>query len=90
MIANMLVQHLHSTTTLHMEEARYMVKYIKGCKFLGIMFTMQQSNDISAFLNFPLPPNKLYALTDANWGSQDASEPDLSSSPEHLDIFKLQ
>ena len=48
---------------------------------------MQQSNYISAFLNFPLPPNKLCAITDANWGPQDPSEPDLSSPPKHLDIF---
>ena len=86
----MLAQHLNYATPAHVEAARYMVNYIKGCKSLGIKFTMQQSNDISAFLNYPLPPNKLCALTDDNWGSQDASDPDPSSPPKHLDLFKLQ
>ena len=72
-MTNMLAQHLNSATPLQVESACYMVKYIKGYKSLGIMFTTQQSNDISAFLNSPLPPNKLCALTNANWGSQNAS-----------------
>ena len=51
-------------------------------------FFFQQSNYISAFLNFPLPPNKLFALTYAYWGTQDALEPDLSRPLEHLGLFK--
>ena len=82
-ITNMLAQHLHYATPLYVEAARYVVNYIKGYKSLGIMFTTQQSNDISAFLNFHFSPNKFCVLTDANWGSQDALEPDTSIPPEH-------
>ena len=88
MIKYMLAQNLHSATTSHVAAERSGVKDLKGCKSLGITFTTQQSNDISAFLNFPLPPNKLCALTDVNWGPQDASDPDPSSPPERLDLFK--
>ena len=86
----MLAQHLHSATPSHLAAARYMVKYLKVCKPLGITSETQKSNDISAFLNHPLPPNKLCALTDAKWGTQYASENDPSIPPKHLDLFKSQ
>ena len=73
-----------------MTAACYVVKYIKGCKSVGITSITQQSNYISDFLNFPLPPRKLCALTNANWVTQGASEPDPSSPPKHLDLFKSQ
>ena len=52
------------------------------------MFTMQQSNDFSVFFNSPLTHKKLCALTDDNWGPQDASYTNPYSPHKHLDIFK--
>ena len=72
-ITNMLAQHLNSATPLHVAAAHEVVKYLKGYKYLGITFTTQKSNDISAFFNFPLPPNKLSEIANANWGPQNAS-----------------
>ena len=84
----MLAHHLHSANPSHVAAARYVVKYLKGYKFLVITLTTKQSNDISAFLNFPFLPNKLCALADTKWGPQDASDTDPSSPPEQLDLFK--
>ena len=42
MITNMLAQYIHSATPSHVAAARYVEKYLKGCKSLGITFTTQQ------------------------------------------------
>ena len=39
-ITNMLAQHLNSATPSHVAAVCYVVNYIKGCKSLGIKFTM--------------------------------------------------
>ena len=44
---------------------------MKGTLDRGITFTSKHNSNLEAFLQFPLNPNALLPLTDANWGSQD-------------------
>ena len=39
-------------------------------------------------MQFPLDPNKIQCLTDANWGPQDQSVPNSNDEPIYLDLFK--
>ena len=49
-IANLLEQHIKFATPSNVPWSHYVVKYLKGCKFLGITLRAQQSNDISSLL----------------------------------------
>ena len=53
---------------------------------MGIEFSPLPNPNTEAYVPFPLGA-KPVALTDANWGSQDQSHPDLNN-PEQLDLFK--
>ena len=39
-------------------------------------FSSTKNTKLEAYLNFPIQHNKLFPLTDANWGPQDQSVPD--------------
>lgn len=54
-----------------------------GSKTLGIYFTSAKRSTMEAFLHFPLS-TQLLAMSDANWGPQDAS---LSSTQQDLPLF---
>jgi hypothetical protein len=57
-----------------MEAARYATKYLAHTKTLGIYFTSQRCSQLVSFLHFPIAPQQLLAMSDANWGPQDATQ----------------
>lgn len=80
---SLLAQHQSHPSPGHMELARYVAQYLVHTKTLGIYFTSRRRSIVESFLHFPLPPNVL-AMSDANWGPQDASLP---SHPVDLPLF---
>lgn len=69
------------------KQAKRVVKYLKGTKQKGILFTSKDRKKLTSFVKFPMDPNQIVALCDANWGPQDQSKPN-PSKPQELDIFK--
>jgi hypothetical protein len=86
-IVSMLAQHQSNPSTGHMESAQYAAKYLAHTKHLGIYFISCKRPIIESFLHFPLNPSNLLAMTDANWGPQDATQTKLCSE---LPLFVSQ
>ena len=70
-IVSMLAQHQSNPSYGHIRAAKHAIRYILGTKDRGITFSSKVNKNIQAFLNFPITPNTLLPLTDANWGGQD-------------------
>jgi hypothetical protein len=89
MITNILAHYLHSAALSHVAAAKYIIKYLKGCKYLGIKFSTKENAKLSTFLNF-LIMESITATIDANWGLQNASIPKPSNPQQSLDLFKCE
>ena len=89
-ITNMLAQYQHKATYGHIEAAKYALKYLKGTKQLGICFSSQHNQAMESYVKFPILPDKITALCDANWGPQDQSTVPQHSIPAELETFKSQ
>ena len=87
-ITNMLAKYMSNPSKGHIEQAKRVVKYLKGTKQKGILFTSKDRDKLTSYVKFPIDPNQVVALCDANWGPQDQSKPDASKPPVELDIFK--
>ena len=74
-ITNLLAKYTANPSKGHIEAARRVIKYLKGTKTHGILFSQTNNSNISSFLKFPLPQTKITSLSDANWGPQDQSKP---------------
>jgi hypothetical protein len=82
-VVSLLAQHQNNPSYGHLEAAFYAAKYLAGTKTLGIYFTSAKRSTMEAFLHFPLSA-RLLAMSDANWGPQDASRP---TSSTQLPLF---
>jgi len=89
-ITNILTKHQAYPTQRHIDAVKYVIKYLKGTKNLGIQLdrNSDDSTNIQSFLNFPVNSSKIKALTDANWGLQDQSVPKPNATPQHLGLYK--
>jgi hypothetical protein len=87
-ISNMLAKYTAHPSKGHLAHAKYVIKYLKGTKSKGILFTTQPSTDIESFVKFPLPSSQITSLCDANWGPQDQSRPNPSKPLPEFDLFK--
>ena len=87
-ITNIISQYNTKCSPGHIESAKYAIRYLKSTPTLGIKFSSRAQADIESFVQFPLDPKKLHALTDANWGPQDQSVPKPDDPPILLDLFK--
>jgi len=69
-ITNILAKHQIRPSKKHIAAAKYVIKYLKGTKELGLTFSSEsQPNDrIDGFLNFPINTPSVGVLTDVNWG----------------------
>jgi len=85
-VVSLLAQHQQNPSYGHLEAAHYAAKYLAGTKTLGIYFTSAKRHTMEAFLHFPLSP-KILAMSDANWGPQDASRT-VSNTPLPLFVSR--
>ena len=85
-ITNVLSKCTHKATKGHLDACKYVGRYLKGTKHLGIEFTSRRNCKLEAFVKFPIDPNSITPFTDANWGPQDQSKPKPKDPP--LELFK--
>jgi hypothetical protein len=69
---SLLAQHQSCPSSGHLDAAKYVAQYLASTKTLGIFFTSRKRSQLESFLHFPISPDVL-AMSDANWGPQDAS-----------------
>ena len=86
-ITSLLAQHMQNPSKGHILAAKNVVRYLKGTSTLGISFHTNTSSSIKSFVKFPLDPNNLHAMSDANWGPQDQSTGKANQSVP-VDLFK--
>ena len=87
-VTNILSQYNHDPTEGHLNHCKHVLRYLKGSSHLGIGFTSCCDSELTSFLKFPLPPEQITALTDANWGPQDQSTPKNGYTYDDLALFK--
>ena len=87
-VVSLLAQHQRNPSPGHIKAAKHVIRYVKNTVDEGIIFSSRRNTDMEAFLQFPISPDQLLPLTDANWGSQDQSLP--GSKPVELERFKTR
>ena len=89
-ITNILSQYNNNCSPGHIAAAKYVIRYLKGTSNLGICFSSKQQQHLESYVQFPIDPKELQALTDANWGPQDQSVPLPNAPIKTLDLFKTR
>ena len=89
-LTNIILQYNTKCSPGHIESAKYAIRYLKSTPHLGIKFSSKHQSNIESFVQFPLDPSRLHALTDANWGPQDQSVPKPNDPPVKLELFKTR
>jgi len=79
-IVSLLAQHQSMPSQGHYDAALYVVKYLATTRNLGLYFTSLRTSTLESFLHFPVQP-PLLAMSDANWGPQDATSSPLQDLP---------
>lgn len=86
-ITNMLAKYSNKPSRGHIDQAKRVIKYLKGTKSKGILFSSKNRNKLESFVKFPISPTSITTMTDANWGPQDQSKP-TETNQEELELFK--
>ena len=86
-ITSILSKYTSNPTPAHIRAAKHAIRYVKGTKTRGIMFSSLTNASLSAYLHFPVDPASLLPVCDANWGGQDQSIPN-PAHPVELPLFK--
>ena len=89
-ITNLLAHYMHSATSSHVTDTKYVLHYLKGTSQMEIRFSSRESSKASAFVQFFLSLSTMIPFTDANWGPQDTSMPYPNRTYENLELFKSQ
>ena len=84
-ITSQLCAYNHKASAGLLDAARYVLRYLKGSPHHGISFSSRHPTPLHTFINLPPnltpssePSHHLITFSDANWGPQDASNPDPS------------
>ena len=88
-ITNILAKYSSNPSEGHLAHAKHVLRYLKGSTTYGISFSSRDNDNLQSFLKFPIPTDRITALTDANWGPQDQSKPHPSATVE-LELFKTR
>jgi hypothetical protein len=87
-ITNMLAQYSNCASKGHIHACKHVIRYLKGTKSDGIIFSGHDRKDLSSYVKFPVDPNTVVTLTDSNWGPQDQSVPKAGAPTPELELFK--
>jgi hypothetical protein len=86
-ITNMLAKYNNNPSKGHIDQAKRVIKYLKGAKSKGILFSSKHRVQLEAFVKFPISPTSVTTMTDANWGPQDQSKL-TEKNQEELELYK--
>ena len=84
----MIAKYTVIPTKGHIDAVKRIIKYLKGTKSKGSLFSTAPTTKISAYVKFPIPTNEVVSLCDANWGPQDQSTPKSSYTQKQLLLFQ--
>ena len=87
-ITNLLAKYVVNPSQGHVNAAKRVLRYLKGTKKKGLVFTTNSTESLAAYIKFPLDKKPIIALTDANWGPQDQSVPKRTDKPTELELYK--
>jgi hypothetical protein len=87
-ITNLLAKYTSKPTSKHIQSVKRVIKYLKGTKSKGIMFSSTPNTQLSAFVKFPID-TQITSMCDANWGPQDQSKPQ-PNEKRQLELFKTR
>jgi hypothetical protein len=71
----------------HIDAIKRVIKYLKGTKSKGLLFSTSPTSKISAYIKFPVPTNKVVSMCDAKWGPQDQLTPKNHHHYKELPLF---
>ena len=74
-ITNILAKYSSNPTQQHLDHAKYVIRYLKGTKTKRIEFSSVNTGELQSHVKFPVDPNSIVSLSDANWRPQDQSKP---------------
>ena len=86
-ITNMLAKYTVIPSKGYIDPVKQVIRYLKGTKSKGILFTTAPTTKISAYVKFPIPSNKVVSMCDSNWGPQDQSIPKHPSQQIEVPLF---
>jgi hypothetical protein len=89
-ITNMIAKYTIIPTKGHIDAVKRVIKYLKGTKSKGLLFSTSPTSKISAYVKFPIPTNKVVSMCDANWGPQDQSTPKDHHHYNELPLFQTR
>jgi hypothetical protein len=84
----LLCAHLQRPSSGHMTAAKHILRYLKGSSSRGIRFTSKgHHGKLTGYYDYPIASNdKTSSYCDANWGPQDASQPNDSNKDDLVTI----
>ena len=83
----MIAKYTVIPTKGHIDAVKRIIKYLKGTKSKGSLFSTAPTTKISAYVKFPIPTNEVVSLCDTNWGPQDQSTPKSSYQDQYQDTY---
>ena len=83
----MLAKYTVIPTKGHIDAVKRVIRYLKGTKSKGILFTTAPTTKISAYVKFPIPTDQVVSMCDSNWGPQDQSIPKFPSQQKEIPLF---
>jgi hypothetical protein len=86
-ITNMLAKYTVIPSKGHIDAVKRVIRYLKGTKSKGILFTTAPTTKISAYVKFPIPTDKIISMCDSNWGPQDQSVPKTATQHTEIPLF---
>lgn len=87
-ITSILAQHQNNPSPGPIDAVKYVIKYLKDTKSMGIAFHSDEKLNIQSFIHFPIPHLKIFASYDTNLGGQDQSIPNPQEPPQEIELFK--
>jgi hypothetical protein len=87
-ITNLLAKYTSKPTSKHNKSIKRVIKYLKGTKSKGIMFSSTPNTQLAAFIKFPID-TQITSMCNANWGPQDQSKPH-QNKKRKLELFKTR
>ena len=66
----------------------YVMRYLKGTKDIGHIYSSNKNENMESFINFPVNINKLTLFVDAKFGHQDKSRPKILIYKVELELLK--
>ncbi|NDD64811.1 MAG: transposon Pol polyprotein [Acidobacteria bacterium] len=86
-VTHLLSKYNQQPTSAHLDAARYVLRYLAGTRTHGLQFTSDADSQTASYNHYPLTTTNTHlpvTHADANWGPQDASQPNPHTREQEL------